>query len=172
MNVFDFAMKMEQDGKHFYEKLAAESSHIGLKNIFSRLAQDEEKHYQVFAGLKGQAQSSIMEDSRVLEDSRTIFEEIMGDREKILGSMQGDLEGYQYAMKLEAESVRLYEDAARCENNDELKSLLLRIADEEQKHFNIVENIYDFFNAPNEYLAWREFSNRGEFHQFGRDVDL
>ncbi len=170
MNVLDFAMKMETDGKRFYEKLSAESNDAGLKNIFIRLAEDEEKHFQIFQELKGQT-PSVMEDTTVLEDSRTIFESIMGDREKILGGMQGDLEGYRYAMKLEADSVRLYEDAARRESNEEVKSLLLRIAGEEQKHFNIVENIYDFFNAPNEYLAWREFSNRDEFHQFGRDVD-
>jgi hypothetical protein len=27
-------------------------------------------------------------------------------------------------------------------------------------------------NAPNQYLAWREFSNLDEFRNFGRDVDL
>jgi hypothetical protein len=28
-----------------------------------------------------------------------------------------------------------------------------------------------FANAPNQYLAWGEFSNLEEFRQFGREVD-
>lgn len=172
MNVFDFALKMEVEGKSFYEKLASESADTGLKNIFLRLAEDEEKHYQTFLELKERSGISTMEDSTALEDTRTVFAQLMDNREAVLGKMQGDLEGYRYAMKLEADSVRLYEDAARQETNEELKTLLLRIAGEEQKHYNIMENVYDFFNAPNEYLAWREFSNLGEFHQFGRKVDL
>jgi hypothetical protein len=34
-----------------------------------------------------------------------------------------------------------------------------------------VQNIYDFVNAPTQYLAWGEFSNLDEFRQFGRDLD-
>jgi len=73
-------------------------------------------------------------------------------------------------MKLEADSFRLYEDAATKEAGAEVKSLLLKVAEEEHKHFNILENIYRFVNAPNRYLAWGEFSNLGEFRQFGRQV--
>jgi rubrerythrin len=75
-------------------------------------------------------------------------------------------------MKLEADGVRFYEDAARREEDAELKELLLRLAEEERRHFNVVENVYRYVNAPNEYLAWAEFSNLDEFHAFGRDVDL
>jgi len=52
-----------------------------------------------------------------------------------------------------------------------VRSLLLKIAGEEHKHFNILENIFHFVNAPNQYLAWGEFSNLDEFRQFGRQVD-
>ena len=44
MNVFDFAIKMELDGKAFYEKLAKGTNIAGLQTIFSRLAADEQKH--------------------------------------------------------------------------------------------------------------------------------
>ena len=51
------------------------------------------------------------------------------------------------------------------------KKLLLQIAEEEHKHFTILENVYNFVNAPNEQLEWGEFSNLGEFRQYGRDLD-
>ena len=170
MNVFDFAIKMELDGKAFYEKLAQGTNIAGLQTIFSRLAADEQKHYEIFLALKGQTQATAMEDTTVLELARNVFEELLGQKES-LGPLKGDLEGYRFAMKVEADSYRLYEDAAQKERNQDVKSLLLRIADEEHKHFSILQNIHDFVNAPNQYLAWGEFSNIGEFRQFGRDVD-
>lgn len=171
MNVFDFAMKMETDGKGFYEKLARESTIAGLKTIFLRLAQDEQKHYEVFLALKNQTQMAAMEDSTSLEDSENVFAGLLESKEGG-GPVKGDLEGYRYAMKIEADSFRLYEDAAKREKNEEVKNLLLKIAEEEHKHFIIVENIFNFVNAPKQYLAWREFSNLDEFRNFGRDVDI
>jgi len=81
------------------------------------------------------------------------------------------LEAYQYAMKLEADSFHFYEEAAEKETDPVVKKLLTQVAMEEHQHFTILENVYNFVNAPNEYLEWGEFSNLGEFRQFGRDVD-
>lgn len=170
MNVFDFAMKMEQDGKAFYEKLARETNLEGLQTIFTRLAEDEQKHYETFQALQGETQTTAMEDSTALDQAKNVFEELLGDKGSF-GAIEGDLEGYRYAMKLEAESFRLYEDAAKRESDADVKNLLLRIAEEEHNHFTIVQNIYDFVNAPSQFLAWGEFSNLDEFRNFGRDVD-
>ena len=171
MNVFDYAMKMEMDGKSFYEKLAGESEVEGLRNIFKQLAKDEQKHYEIFQAMKGQTQTMAMEETTVLDDSKNVFEDLLAKKEG-MGPIAGDIDGYHHAMKLEADSFRLYEDAASKEDNQDVKALLLRIAEEEHKHFEVLENIYDFVNAPNQYLAWREFSNLDEFRNFGRDVDL
>jgi rubrerythrin len=170
MNVFDFAMKMELDGKAYYEKLAQEAGLPGLSNIFARLAADEQKHYETFQTLKAGTQATAMEDSTVLEFARNVFDRLIEEK-STLGPVRGDLAAYRYAMKIEADSFRLYEDAAKHEKHEEVKNLLLRIAGEERKHFNIVQNIYDFVNAPTQYLAWGEFSNLDEFRQFGRDLD-
>ncbi len=162
MNVFDFAMKMEKDGKAFYEEMSKRSSITGLKNIFSMLAEDEQKHYDIIQNLKDKTGETDMVDSVVLENSKNIFSELMAEKER-LDTMKEDLDGYRYAMKIEADSMRFYENAARREKKSSVKSLLLRIAEEEKKHFNIVENIYDFVLGPKYFLAWGEFSNLKEF---------
>lgn len=170
MNVFDFAMKMEDDGKAFYEKLASQSSLPGLKTIFTRLAEDEQKHYEIFQKLKTSGNFNAMPDSTILAEAKNVFEGLASKKES-LKAFDGDLAAYQFAMKLEADSFRFYENAASEEKNSETKKLLIRIAAEEHKHFNILENVYQFINAPSQYLAWGEFSNLDEFRQFGRDVD-
>lgn len=168
MNIFDFALQMEENGKVFYEKLASDAKIRGLQNIFADLAKDEQKHYELFVAMRA-GQNVHMTDSTVLEQSRNLFTTLLADK-NAPPPARDDLDGYRYAMQLEAESFRLYEDAAHKEERSEVKELLLRIAAEERKHFNILENICAFVNAPNQYLAWGEFSNLEEFRNFGRDV--
>lgn len=168
MNLFDFALKMEQNGKAYYEKLAKTAKNKGLQSIFTALAQDEQKHYETLMALQP-GQRVQMADSMALENARDVFVALLEDKSAMY-TAQDDQEGYRYAMQLEAESFRLYEDAADKEKNAETKALLLRIAAEERKHFTILENVSTFVNAPNQYLAWGEFSNLEEFRNFGRDV--
>jgi rubrerythrin len=170
MNIFDFAMKMEMDGKAYYEQLARQSSLAGLQTIFTRLAEDEQKHYEIFQELRRSGKVPAMKESSALTNARNVFTELLGGAVAGAAS-KDDLAAYRHAMKLEADSFRLYEDAAARETAADVRDLLLKIADEEHKHFNILENIYAFVDAPNQYLAWGEFSNIGEFRQFGRDVD-
>jgi len=169
MNVFEFAMKMEIDGKDYYEKMAASTRQPGLKKIFTQLAEDEQKHFETFAALNA-GKSPAMAATGILDTVDNVFQNLPRDGSALQGEA-GDLEAYRHAMKLESDSFRFYEDAAAKESNAEIKALLLQIAGEEHKHFNTLANLFNFLNAPNQYLAWREFSNLDEFHQFGRDVD-
>ena len=171
MNVFDFAMEMEDSGKEYYENLAKGAMLPGLKTIFTRLAEDEQKHYELFRDLKAGNKSGSIPETEILDTAQNVFLLLPRDAEA-LKDMSGALVAYQHAMKLEADSFRFYEDAASRETDAGVKSLLLMIASEEHKHFNVLENIYNFVNAPNQHLDWGEFSNLDEFRQFGRDVDI
>ena len=160
MNIFDFAMKMELDGKTYYEKLAAETSVSGLKSILISLAADEQKHYEIILAIKTGTDLK-MADSTVLEKAKNLFEVLMGDK-NIVASLSKSLDGYLHARNIEANSVKLYEDMAKQEDNQDTVQLLLRIANEEKKHFNVLDNLYDLVLAPQNFLAWGEFSNLKE----------
>lgn len=162
MNVFDYAIKMELDGKAFYEKLAKETESEGLQKIFNELAEDEQKHCDIFSRLKENQNIKSMSDSTALEGAKNVFTEMQADvsSQKLLKT---NLDAYQQAMNAEKESAKLYRDAAVKEENAEVKALLLKIAIEEEKHLNILENIFDFVNAPTQSLVWGEFSNLNEY---------
>jgi rubrerythrin len=157
MDIFEYALKMELDGKAYYEKLANETGDTGLKAIFTTLAADEQKHYETIQAIKT-GTVWIMKDSAVLDSAKNLFEILKTDK-AVAGSMKKSLDGYEHARKVEADSVRFYEDAAKKETNDSAKQLLLRIAEEEKQHYNILDNLYDFTLAPQNFLAWGEFSN-------------
>lgn len=169
MNVFDFAMQMEETGRDYYENLARAASLPGLKTIFSRLAEDEQKHYAMFLALRDGRPVQDLPESTLLDTARNLFAQLPRDGQALKG-MAESLAAYRHAMKLEAGSFRLYEEAAEKEPDAAVKRLLLKIAGEEHKHYTVLENVYNFVNAPNQHLAWGEFSNLDEFRQFGRDL--
>ncbi len=170
MNVCDFAMEMEDTGCEYYKSLASAATLPGLKTIFTDLAADERKHFELFRALKESGQVPSMAETGTLETAQNIFSLLPRDAQSVKG-LSGVLDAYTHAMKLETNSFKFYENAAAKENVAEVKKLLLLIAAEEHKHFDILENIYHFVNAPNQHLAWGEFSNLGEFSQFGRSDD-
>ena len=170
MNVYDFAMEMEDSGKAYYENLARAANLPGLKTIFTRLAEDEQQHFAIFRDLKAGNKAQPMSESPLLDVAQNVFIQLPRDAEG-LKDVTGALAAYRHAMKLEAESFRFYEDAAAKESDAEVKALLLKVAGEEHKHYNVLENIYNFVNAPNQHMVWGEFSNLDEFRQFGRDTD-
>ncbi|MDX2479519.1 MAG: ferritin family protein [Desulfuromusa sp.] len=171
MDIFNFAMKMEEDGKAYYEKLANQSSLPGLKTIFTWLAEDEQKHYEIFQKLRTSEKLPAMRETSILSQAKNVFAQLPREAATLKG-LEGDLTAYQHAIKIESDSFRFYESAVSKEDNPAIKDLLLKIAAEEHKHFNVLENIYQFINAPSQYLVWGEFSNLEEFSQFGRDVDI
>lgn len=160
MDVFEFAMKMEVDGKEYYEKLTAETLIEGLRNIFTVLAGDEQKHYEAIERMQRNAPGT-MADSTALENAKNIFNDLMATKDS-LEPMNEDIDGYRHAMTIESDSERFYRDAAAKEGREQVRTLLLRIAAEERKHFEIVQNIYDIVLRPKYFLAWREFSNLDE----------
>jgi len=162
MNIFDYAMQMELDGKAFYERLAADANSEGLKTIFSSMAIDENKHYELFKQMKDEAGALTMADSTALDGAKNIFTELQKKGTAISPDTKS-LEAYRYAMQVEADSATLYQEAAEKETQQEIRDLLLRIAVEERKHLNILENVFEFVNAPNQSLVWAEFSNLKEF---------
>jgi rubrerythrin len=156
MNVLDFAMKMEADGKAYYEKLAAESDEKELQNLFTLLAQAEQSHFDALQARKQEIAFSRVE-STVLEEAKNIFQRLqeMGGQ----GPLTFDPDGYRHAITAEEQSIGFYEESAEKEVSPEVRHLLLALADEEKIHLNIVENIYEFVESPKFFLAWREFSN-------------
>jgi rubrerythrin len=160
MNVFDFAIKMEEDGRKFYEKLAAEAEDPELKTIFTLLAEEEHQHQHIFQSMKN-GEDPVKADSRIMEKAKSTFQKLL-QKKYASGILRRDPDGYLHSIKTEEEYIRLYEDMAKEEKNEHVKELLLRIAEEERHHLNIMENIYDFVESPRTFLAWGEFSNLRE----------
>jgi rubrerythrin len=159
MNVLDFALQLEADGKAYYEKLANECDSKELQNLFSLLADAEQSHHDALLARKNNLPGAVVE-SKILDQAKNIFQRLMEMKEiTAAGSLKVDSGGYRHAIKAEEQSIRFYLDAAEKEQSLEVRQLLRVLAAEEKLHLNIIENIYEFVESPKYFLEWREFSN-------------
>jgi len=167
MNVFDFAMEVERSGRKFYRKLAQSAGAAGVGRIFRMVADDETELLEKFRDMKNTVQTTTLQESQTLEQLSGRLKEILDENRA--DKIQSDLDAYNYVIEVEKGLCGLYDEAARREPDEEVRNLLKRISREERRELAQLEEIHGFVNAPNEFLAWGEFSNLDEFHNFGRD---
>ena len=161
MNIFDCALKMEQDAKAHYEQLAEAAPVPELKNLFGMLAAAETEHYDSLMKMK-EDPSSGGGEFKALKEAACAFRPLLDKRDVIAG-LKGDEDGYQHVVKEEEDSVRFYEELLGKAEDERTRNLLQALIEEEKRHLSIIENIYAFVETPQTYLAWGEFSNLKEY---------
>lgn len=169
MNIFEFALQMEIEATEFYTGLARKAPEKGPKHIFTELAADHAERRRFIEKVRRTYAARTGLDRRNLTEGASPWHGLPAD-----GGMMADFddeEAYRLALKLEEEEIDCFKDLLARSKAREAKRVLRKITDEEVRHLDQYRDLYDFINAPNQYLAWGEFSNLDEFHQFGRDVD-
>jgi rubrerythrin len=161
MNVFDFAMKLEEESRESYEKLAEEADSMELKTVFSLLADSEREHHEHLTILKTSTDPAVAE-SVSLDRAGSFIHELVGTIADA-DILRNDNDGYRHALKQEEISISLYDNLAKREPNSSAAALLRTLAAEERHHLEMMENIYEFVETPRTYLAWGEFSNLRDY---------
>jgi rubrerythrin len=160
MNIYEFAMQMEQDRQAFYRKMAAQAAEPGVQRILTMLADDEAKHYEIVRQLKEQATAPEMAATEILSDAHTVFAQMQG-KSLDLGGLQVDI--YRKAQDLERETEDYYADRADETLTAAHKALFLRLADEERRHFFLLDHMIEFINRPRTWIEDAEFNHLEEY---------
>ncbi len=89
MNIFEFAMKMELDGKQYYEESATKIDSPELKRILLELAGDEEKHYTIFRALRDgvPVQYETAKKTKIFSEIKNVFENLKSQGKTSLSLM-------------------------------------------------------------------------------------
>jgi len=161
MNVFDCAIKMEEEAKLYYEALAVSAADLELRNLFTMLAAAEQEHKEALVQLQGSVEPKMAQFT-VLDRAACLFKPLLAKREA-MAQLKESPDGYQMVVAQEEKGVELYQELAAQTKDEGIRQILLKIADEERRHLSIVENIYSFVESPKTFLAWGEFSNLKEY---------
>jgi len=160
MDIFEFAMQMEQEGRDLYLEIAGKSHDKGIKEIFGMLASDEEKHQDVIRKMKDSVPD--VGETEVLSTAKNVFTGMRDGGDRIdVSQPQSDL--YRKAMDIEARSVKFYEEKAEEERSPGKKQIFGSLAREEKKHLFLMENLVEFISRPETWLENAEFNHLEEY---------
>ena len=134
--ILRFAIRKEADAAAFY-RMAADRSNPGVTKAFQELAKEEEGHKKKLEGFDPKK----IEKMEVKETRGLGLSEMMEDVPYSSEMSYADL--LRMAIKNEEKSQQLYASTAKLVKEASLKKLLLILAQEESKHKEKLEKIYD-----------------------------
>jgi rubrerythrin len=166
MNIFDFAMKMEEDGKAFYEKMASQAGNSVIKDILLGLARDEEKHYEIFRRFRDGDLTGIEEmrtqRTKIMDEASNIFQQIASSKREL--SFGADVRStWVEAQQIEKKSEDFYREKAAEETKEGVRDTLNLIADEEHKHWVLIEHVLQFLERPKQWLEDAEWHHLEDY---------
>jgi rubrerythrin len=150
MDIFEFAMEKEKFSEEYYRDLAHRASHAGLKNILTMLADEEAKHYQTAERMRTETPEQVT-DVSVLKRAREIFEK-MRDSPKKFDFRTSEADLYRKACQIEKQSKEFYLERAEETQDAGQKRVFKLLAQEEDKHLVLMENLCSFVSKPESFL--------------------
>lgn len=144
--VYEYALQREHEGKHFFQTNAERMSHAAASGIFTRLADEEQKHIEFIEGLIESLDSGQVRDEASDElDSGDHFsrraESEMLDQ-TIIESMIPDVAILRTAYLIERDFAEFYELAAG-KAEGEAKTALAALARWERGHERLFKDLHD-----------------------------
>ncbi len=160
MDIFEYAMQIEKDGEDYYRQLTRQVTNKGLKTILTMLADEEVKHYDALEKMK--TEKPQIAETRILADAKSVFVQIKESGESFDFDIK-QTELYRKAQDIEKKSRDFYTEKANEVTEGYQKEIFLKLADEEKKHYFLLENIIEFVSRPETWLENAEFYHLEEY---------
>ena len=154
MDILEYAMQVEKEGEAHYRELAERSNNPGMKKILTELADSEVEHYNVFKAIKENSNIPGI-DEAILPNVKNIFSGMKAD--KTLEVDADEIELYRNVQRHEKKSQEFYRQKADEVDTPALKEMLLKIAAEEGKHYQVLGGLIDFLSSPAQWLEDAEW---------------
>jgi rubrerythrin len=140
MDIYEFAMKMEADGEKFYRSLMKRTDDQLLKAVLNLLAREEMNHYKSIAAMKNSETNAA--ETTLIDDTQNVFEKMAADDTEFNVNTD-DIGLYKEAIAAEEKSRDFYLEKADEMIMAEHKEMLLRFAEEEERHRNWLVQILE-----------------------------
>jgi rubrerythrin len=157
MNAMEIAKKMETDAIQFYTEAAQKTKHSVGKKMFETITVDERRHLKIVTQLlKGP--DIHVEDVSPIKNIRTVFEQMKPQMMEKIQATQDELEAFKIAMQMEKEGIEFYKKLASEANTEKEKELFEKLTREEEQHYDIFSNTYNFLHDTGNWFMWEEHS--------------
>lgn len=158
MRNIEFAINMELEGIKFYTKQAELNKDNSLYTICSMLADDEKRHAQML--IDSAKNNSFKLSGKEADPSKeNVFSNI--SKQELKDIKQFDF--YKLALEKEKESIDLYADFSKDAVEPSEKTFFDYMVNQEQHHYNILDNIVSMLQNSEEWVESAEFGVRKEY---------
>ena len=161
IEVLQIAVRMEVEGKAFYQKASQKSSNKLAKELFRQLANEEDIHrkrfeeiYKVFK--RGQNWPDLTPPSEKGKRLKSLFAEAiktLGNKFKVAES---ELEAIKIAMDMEVKSYDLYHSRSKESTLPVEKRFYETLAGEERGHHLALLDSYEYLSDPAGWFTKKE----------------
>jgi len=140
-DIFQFAVRIEEDGEIFYHKAALMAEDAATRDIFNRLADEEIRHKRIFTDMLATIKQSSVPETyngeylsylRNYIDGKVIFRKDL--RNAALPEIKDTLSAIDFAMEREMDSILYYQEVKQFLAEKDRVEVDL-IIEEERKHF-------------------------------------
>lgn len=152
MDIYEFAMEMEMEGRYHYLKMAEDSTEYSEKTIFTILAEEELRHYQYLSKMANKSWFKVKSDR--VEVAEKAFTTMLGT-ESFSGHLL-PIDLYAQGIQLEEQSMDFYRKKVMTEGDPAARMLFLKLYFEEKKHKLLLENILEVILEPEMHLESSE----------------
>jgi rubrerythrin len=155
MDALEIAVKMEQDAISFYTEAAQKTKYPVGKKMFQTITEDEKRHLEMITEvIKGLQVTHA--DVNPMKNVKTVFESMKNDLMKKVEVTSDELEAFKIAMTMEKEGKEFYQKTLVQAKSDKERALLTRLIQEEEKHYEIFANTYEFLSNTGNWFMWEE----------------
>lgn len=155
----EFALDLELKGVNMYLKLATETSNPLGKKLFYSLAGEEIEHAkkvdEIYHKLSGYNNLQLTSKNlpSVANELKGFF---LKSRSRDLEKGSENVSGYKIAMRMEKESIFVYNRFMETARTDLEKGFYRQIIKEEKVHLEAVLNVYSFLTKTDDWLQEEE----------------
>lgn len=157
MNAIEIAKKMETDAIKFYSEAAEKTHYPAGKKMFETIVGDEKRHLKIVTDiLKGM--DVQVGDVHPIENIKTVFEQMKDEMMEKVEATSDELEAFKIAMTMEKQGLEFYKKLSKEAVSDKEKALYEKLIREEEAHYNIFANTYNFLDDTGNWFMWEDHS--------------
>lgn len=160
-DVLEIAKTIETEGRDQYLRLAESALNREVAGVFRFLADEEERHYQMFERMQKNLPEESSKPSDLLLKAKSVLKSISIEN---IPPNFGDAESsYQKALELEKRSVEFYEKLAVDKDLTGQAGVVALILGEERRHVRLMEEMIQFMLQPKLWLENAEWNHLDEY---------
>ncbi|MBM7623623.1 ferritin-like domain-containing protein [Sporohalobacter salinus] len=151
----ELAISLEEKGHAYYEKHAENAVNPLVKKVLKSLGAQELDHVEKIKQIaEGKEIEEDYEPSDIESEVKEVFEEF-SDKERE-GWKEENVDVYEHAMELEKDIYQVYERLAEETDDPKEKEFFEALMEEEDKHYESLQNVYYYFTRPGDWFAQEE----------------